>query len=41
MAANAVCLADFMGKGVGFVQDWLQEKGMEKLCVSFEGMYYI
>ena len=36
LAANA----DFEGNGLNFVKNWLKETGMEKLCASFEGMYY-
>ena len=28
------------GNGLNFVKNWLKETGMEKLCASFEGMYY-
>jgi hypothetical protein len=27
-------------KGTIFLKNWLKETGMEKLCASFEGMYY-
>jgi hypothetical protein len=39
LAANAV-FSDFEGNGLNFVKNWLKETGMEKLCASFEGMYY-
>jgi hypothetical protein len=37
--ANTV-FSDFEVKGHNFVKNWLKETGMEKLCASFEGMYY-
>jgi hypothetical protein len=37
LAANT----DFEGNGLNFVKNWLKETGMENLCASFEGMYYI
>jgi hypothetical protein len=36
LAANT----DFEGNSLNFVKNWLKETGMEKLCASFEGMYY-
>jgi hypothetical protein len=39
LAANAV-FSDFEGNGINLVTNWLIETGMEKLCASFEGMYY-
>jgi hypothetical protein len=32
--------SDFERNGLNFVKNWLKETGMEKLCASFEGMYY-
>jgi hypothetical protein len=32
--------SDFEGNGLNFVKNWLKETGMEKLCASFEVMYY-
>jgi hypothetical protein len=36
---------DFEGNSLNFVKisrkNWLKETGMENLCASFEGMYYI
>jgi hypothetical protein len=32
--------SDFEGNGLNFVKNWLKETGMEKLCASFEGLYY-
>jgi hypothetical protein len=40
LAANTV-FSDFEGNGLNFVKNWLKETGMENLCASFEGMYYI
>jgi hypothetical protein len=40
LAANTV-FSDFEGKDLNFVKNWLKETGMENLCASFEGMYYI
>jgi hypothetical protein len=39
LAANTV-FSDFEVKGHNFVKNWLKETGVEKLCASFEGMYY-
>jgi hypothetical protein len=38
-SANTL-FSDFEAKGHNFVKNWLKETGMEKLCASFEGMYY-
>jgi hypothetical protein len=40
LAANTV-FSDFEGNSLNFVKNWLKETGMENLCASFEGMYYI
>ena len=32
--------SDFEGNGLNFVKNWLKETGKEKLCASFEGLYY-
>jgi hypothetical protein len=39
LAENTV-FSDFEGNCLNFVKNWLKETGMEKLCASFEGMYY-
>ena len=39
LAENTV-FSDFEGNCLNFVKNWLKEMGMEKLCASFEGMYY-
>jgi hypothetical protein len=39
LAANTD-ISDFEENGLNFVKNWLKEMGMEKLCASFEGMYY-
>jgi hypothetical protein len=40
LAANTVFSDSVEGNGLNFVKNWLRETGMEKLCASFEGMYY-
>jgi hypothetical protein len=40
LAANTVFSDSVEGNGLNFVKNWLKETGMEKLCASFEGMYY-
>jgi hypothetical protein len=40
LAANTV-FSDFEGNGLNFVKNWLKETGMETICASLEGMYYI
>ena len=39
LAANTD-ISDFEENSLNFVKNWLKEMGMEKLCASFEGMYY-
>ena len=34
-------LEDFKGQNCAFVTEWLQQKGLQKLCTVFEGIKYI